>query len=84
MIILTETQKNLFLTIKQSVINELLASGADYIPVEAKSGKYILPDEVLLDSRFEKIKAELAKAGEFDKYEKREMNKSELKDAIVP
>lgn len=82
MIILTKTQRDLFLTTKEGVINDLLANGADYIPIEAKNNKWILPDEILLDGRFGKVKTELDKIGEFDKYEKRTFALSELKDPI--
>lgn len=84
MIILTKLQRDLFLTIKETVINELLSNHCDFVPVEAKGNLWILPDEVLADSRFDKMKVELDKTGEFDKYEKREMDKPELKDIIAP
>lgn len=80
MIVLTKKQRELFLTIKESVIDDLLKNNVDYVPVEAKGDLWILPEEVLADARFEKLKNELVKAGEFDKYEKREVDKSELKD----
>lgn len=80
MIVLTKEQRELFLTIKESVTDDLLKNNVDYVPVEAKGDLWILPDEVLVDARFEKLKNELVKAGEFDKYEKREVDKSELKD----
>lgn len=80
MIVLTKEQRDLFLIIKESIVDELLKNNVDFIPVEAKGDLWILPNEVLLDVRFEKLKNQLIKAGEFDKYEKREVDKSELKD----
>ena len=67
MIVLTKKQRELFLTIKESVIDDLLKNNVDYVPVEAKGDLWILPEEVLADARFEKLKNELVKAGEFDK-----------------
>lgn len=77
MIILTEEQKDNFLKIKESIQEELESQGADYIPIETKVG-WCLPDEILSDIRFEKLKNILEEKGEFDKYEKREIDVKEL------
>jgi len=84
MIVLSKSQRELFLVVKDAIKDELLKNHVDYEPVEIKDGSFILPDEVLLDDRFEKLKLELNKSGEFDKYEKREVDKTELKDATFP
>lgn len=83
MIVLTKEQRELFLAIKESVIDDLLKNNADFVPVEAKGDLWILPEEVLADKRFSKLKNELDKIGEFDKYQKREFDKSEEKDPEV-
>ncbi len=83
MIVLTKEQRDLFLSLKLRVIVDLLASGVDYVPIEAKGDLWILPDVILADARFAKMKLELDKTGEFDKYEQREMDESELKQIEI-
>ena len=60
MIVLTEKQKNDFLSAKSKV---KLDKGSDYVPVEIKGGLWTLPDEVLSDANFGPLKESFNKLG---------------------
>jgi hypothetical protein len=75
MIVLTNKQKEEFLEFKKSIQAELNANCCDFIPIEIKGDLWILPDEVLLDPNFSKLKELISDKN----YEKREVLETEFK-----
>ncbi len=82
MIVLTKEQKDLFLETKKEFQQELLANGVDFVPVEAKGDLWILPNEVLADDRFSKLKLELFDNGKLGSVSIREVDKTELIEPV--
>ena len=72
MIILTTAQKDSFLNLKKDFQSVLDKRHVDIVPIEAKSGKWIIPDEVLTDENHKELHDELKK------YTKRVILESEL------
>lgn len=55
MIVLTDKQNNDFLKLKESFKIDFESKCIDLVPVKIKDGSYILPEEILNDSRYGSI-----------------------------
>ena len=77
MIILTNKQKDNFVSFLKKHEDELLSKGLVIIPIEIKDGSFILPEEILADERCVEISDELSK------FDKRKVDKSELIEAKI-
>lgn len=78
MIVLTPEQKDFLVTFLNEFKTEMLSEGLTVQPVEIKNNLFILPEEVLNDSRCQKAKQALIDGGHLQKMTTREVLPSEL------